>query len=62
MKKWYDIQFLIIGVISILYSVWSAVLSAYGINTHGDIFFPALLGILVTSGLLMVVMTIFKVK
>ena len=59
-KKWYYIQFIVIGTISFLYSIWNVVLEAYGINLHSEIFGPALVGILVTSGVIMILVAIYK--
>jgi hypothetical protein len=60
MKKWYVIQFASVSVVSFLYAVWNAVLSEYGINLRDDIFAPALVGILVTSGILCLIMALIK--
>ena len=60
MKKWYVIQFASVGVVTLLYAVWNLVLSEYGINLRDDIFGPALVGILVTSGILCLIMLLIK--
>ena len=60
LKSWQFIQFIVIASLSFLYSIWNVVLNAYGINLHSEIFGPALVGILVTSGVLMILVTIYK--
>lgn len=60
MKKWYTIQFVIIAVITLLYGIWGAVLTSYGISLHAELISPLLIGILSTSGILMLLMTIIK--
>jgi hypothetical protein len=60
MKKWYSIQFLVVSMAVMLYSVWNVVFEAYGISLRADIFGPACMGTLVTSGVLFIAMTIIK--
>lgn len=60
LKNLHTIQFIVIASLSILYAIWNVVLGGYGINLHSEIIAPALLGILVTSGMLMILVMIYK--